>query len=228
MKAIILAGGFGTRLKSVLANTPKPMAPIGDKPFLARLLDYLQQQGVADVILSLHYLKEQFQNYFGAVYAGMPIQYVIEEAPLGTGGAIAHALTSAQIDEPCFVLNGDTFVKLDYQAMFEQHLQSTADVTMALRTVDDCSRYGSVIVQGDNITAFREKGIADKGLINAGVYLIQPDLFERFSLPTQFSFEVDFVQKYVNDLDLQAFYANNYFIDIGVPEDYQRAIETLS
>lgn len=228
MKAIILAGGFGTRLKSVLAETPKPMAPIHGKPFLAYLIEYLAQQGVHEVVLSVHYLREQIQTFFNADYAGVKIRYAIEESPLGTGGAIVHALREMASNEPVFVLNGDTFVKLDYRAMYAQHQAQQADLTMALRSVDDCSRYGKVVVSEGVINDFREKGEAGPGRINAGVYLLQPDLFARFNLPTVFSFENEFVQPNLATLKPQAFAANDYFIDIGIPEDYAKATTDLT
>lgn len=227
MKAIILAGGFGTRLQAVLADTPKPMAPISGKPFLAYLIDYLAQQGITEVILSVHYLREQIQNYFKSAYAGVAIRYIVEETPLGTGGAIAHSLKDMHANEPVFVLNGDTFVKLDYKAMYAQHVAQHASLTMALRFVEDCARYGKVITESGVIADFREKGEAGAGWINAGVYLLQPDLFSRFNMPAIFSFETEFVQPHLSVLEPQAFAAKEYFIDIGVPEDYASAIASL-
>src|SRR3989344_3377185 len=117
MQAIILAGGFGTRLRSVVADSPKPMALIHGKPFLAYLLDYLTSQGITDVVLSVHYLREQIETYFKTNYNGISIRYAVEEQPLGTGGAIKHALNYINISSPVFVLNGDTFLKLNYQIL---------------------------------------------------------------------------------------------------------------
>jgi D-glycero-alpha-D-manno-heptose 1-phosphate guanylyltransferase len=223
MKAIILAGGFGTRLQPVLTDIPKPMAPINNKPFLAYLIDYLAQQGVHDIILSVHYLREQIQAYFKSDYAGVAIRYAIEESPLGTGGAMVHALTQIPVKESVFVLNGDTFVKLDYKAMYAQHTSRHAALTMALRPIDDCHRYGKVITEQGVIVDFQEKGDTSAGWINAGVYLLQPDTFTPFQLPAQFSFETDFVQPNLAALKPQSFAADDYFIDIGIPEDYARA-----
>jgi D-glycero-alpha-D-manno-heptose 1-phosphate guanylyltransferase len=228
MKAIILAGGFGTRLRSVLADVPKPMAPILDKPFLAHLLQYLNSHGITDVIMPVHYLAEKIMDYFQSQYAGMTITYVHEEKPLGTGGAITNALTVYKEKNPVFVLNADTFVKLDYQAMYAQHVKSHADITMALRSVPDCGRYGKVVTEENRITTFLEKGEVGAGLINAGVYLIKPDLFANFSLPQAFSFEKDFMVPSLLNINAQAFIANDYFIDIGIPEDYARAIRDFS
>lgn len=227
MRAIILAGGFGTRLQSVVADVPKPMAPIVDKPFLAYLLRYLAQQGITEVILSVHHLHEKISDYFQQQYAGINISYAVEETPLGTGGAICYALQKIASNDPVFVLNGDTFVTLDYKQMFEQHSHIAATLTMALREIPDCSRYGHVSVTDNSITGFQEKGISGPGYINAGVYLLQKNLFNQVNLPTTFSFESDFVLKQFQQIKPQAFFAKDYFIDIGIPSDYQRAIKEL-
>src|SRR5579872_7369319 len=117
MQAIILAGGFGTRLQSVVKNCPKPMAPVHGKPFLAYLIEYLKLQGITRVVLSVHYLREQIEDFFKDNYQGIEICYAVEEQPWGTGGAIVHALKKIELTQPVFVLNGDTFLKLDYRAM---------------------------------------------------------------------------------------------------------------
>ena len=223
MKAIILLGGFGTRLKSVLPDLPKPMAPIADKPFLARLLDYLQTQGITSAIFSVHYLREKIQKYFQSHYNGIDIIYAEELEPLGTGGAMRFAASFVNTNEPIFVLNGDTFVQLDYRTMFDAHQKNNAALSIALRPVDNCFRYGKVVVENNQITQFREKGEEGAGLINAGVYLINPELFNKFNLPPQFSFETEFLVPHLTELKPNAFLANDYFIDIGIPEDYARA-----
>jgi D-glycero-alpha-D-manno-heptose 1-phosphate guanylyltransferase len=223
MKAIILLGGFGTRLRSVVPDLPKPMAPIGDKPFLAYLLDYLKVQGITTAIFSVHYLREKIQAYFQSNYQGIDIIYAEEMEPLGTGGAMRFAASFVKNNEPVFVLNGDTFVKLDYRGMFQAHQETKAQITMALRTVGDCHRYGKVVVDGDTIIQFYEKGESGPGLINAGVYLIQPNLFFAFNMPASFSFETDFLFPHLVTLKPHPFLADDYFIDIGIPEDYARA-----
>lgn len=222
MQAIILAGGFGTRLRSVLADVPKPMAPIHGKPFLAYLIDYLKSQGITEVVLSVHYLREQIENFFKSEYNGIAIRYAVEEKPLGTGGAIQHALKSIKSSEPVFVLNGDTFLKLNYQNMFAL-CERNDHIVMALRKIADCSRYGVVLTEQDKVIDFKEQGSAHAGLINAGVYLISPEIFQAFSLPDVFSFERDFLFKNIAALQPKAFVVEDYFIDIGVPEDYARA-----
>lgn len=228
MQAIILAGGFGTRLRSVLPDLPKPMAPIQDKPFLAYLLAYLKSQGITHVIMPVHYMAEKIIGYFEAQETGITIQFIQEDKPLGTGGAIQNALTAYHAADPIFILNGDTFVKLDYKAMYAKHVTAKANMTMALREVADVSRYGKVVTQADSVVEFREKGEQGRGLINAGVYLIQPDLFAKYNLPQQFSFEQDVIFPHLHEIQIQAFHANDYFIDIGIPEDYARAVRDFS
>lgn len=227
MRAIILAGGFGTRLQTVISDLPKPMAPIQGEPFLAYLLSYLRQQGIKEVILSVHYLRQKIIDYFQEEYAGIKISYAIEEQPLGTGGAICYALQQVVGDEPVFVLNGDTFVPLDYDAMYAQHLASEAHLSMALREISDCSRYGHVTVEQGQITSFQEKGMSGPGYINAGVYLLQKKLFKDYQFSQAFSFEKDFLLEQGSQLKIPAFFAQDYFIDIGIPEDYARANQEL-
>lgn len=225
MHAIILAGGLGTRLRTMVPDLPKPMAPIHNKPFLAHLLDYLEAQGIRRVTFSVHYMHEKIQAYFQTQYNHILIDYVVEEELLGTGGAIAYALAAIKPQQPVFVLNGDTFVKLDYRAMFAAGYGHT--LVMALRSMADCSRYGGVVVEEETIVGFQEKGVVGPGLINAGVYLLDPALFSGYLLPKQFSFEQDFLMPHLALLKPRAFLANHYFIDIGIPADYAQAIADL-
>ncbi len=225
MQAIVLAGGFGTRLQSVLKNIPKPMAPVHDKPFLAYLLEYLKSQGITHVVLSVHYLREQIEAYFGAHYQGIDLNYAVEDQPLGTGGAILHALQFIDPAEPVFVLNGDTYLELNYQAMFAQHQKTLPALTIALRKIQDCSRYGVVTLREQEVVAFNEQGTQAPGLINAGVYLINPELFKLFPVSmASFSFEKEFLFPHISQLRPHAFVVDDYFIDIGVPEDYAQII----
>lgn len=228
MQAIILVGGLGTRLHAVLPNLPKPMAPIHNKPFLAYLLEYLKVQGITKVVLSVHYLKEKIEDFFQSDYAGIEIQYAPEEELLGTGGAIVNALSKIDLTTPVFVLNGDTFVKLNYQAMYQQHIDTNASLTMALRLVPDSSRYGKAIMEDEIIIGFNEKGESRPGLINAGAYLLNPVLFSSFDMPKRFSFEREFLFPYLNLIKPRAFITQDYFIDIGIPEDYFKAMHDFA
>jgi D-glycero-alpha-D-manno-heptose 1-phosphate guanylyltransferase len=156
-EAIVLAGGLGTRLKEVLLDVPKCMAPVGDKPFLAYVLNYLENQGINKVILSVGYRKDYIINYFGNRYKNLAIYYAVENEPLGTGGAIKLALTQCSHDES-FVLNGDTCFPVDLKAMEEVHFSSAADITIAVKRIENASRDGLVVSdRSGRITEFREK-----------------------------------------------------------------------
>lgn len=227
-EAIILAGGFGTRLKHILPNTPKPMAPIGEQPFLNYLLNYLIAEGFNRFVLSTGYLHEQIEAYYGNRYKTAEIVYAHETTPLGTGGAIRYALSFCQTEEVC-VLNGDTMFLVDYTALFTAHKAHPSNLTIVLRYVADTSRYGSVQTDAcGRITAFVEKQIATSaGYINGGIYLLNKHLFDNLSLAEPFSFEKDVMEK---EYQSQSFYtcpSEGYFIDIGIPEDYRRAQQEL-
>lgn len=221
-EAIVLAGGKGTRLQSVVSNVPKPMAPIGEKPFLALLLQYLQSQGIEKVVLSVGYMYEIIQETFGNSYNGLVISYSVETEPLGTGGAIAKAMTMTE-GENVLVLNGDSFIKVELEEI-EKHIPcSKNESLLVLKEMRNISRYGSVVLENDVITAFEEKQFKEKALINAGVYVLNKDIFKDKHLPEKFSFEKDFLEKEVEKGNLKGIVTNGYFIDIGVPEDYQKA-----
>jgi D-glycero-alpha-D-manno-heptose 1-phosphate guanylyltransferase len=224
--AIILAGGLGTRLRSLVADVPKPMASVGGRPFLAHLLDYLERQGIERVILAVGYKHESFLKYFGARYRSIDITYLIEDTPLGTGGALRRALEVVE-KGPLLVLNGDTFLALDYGPMLTAHLAGKAEITIALRYVPDAGRYGGVVVEQGRITTFLEKSSAAPGWINAGVYIIERDIFLPFHLLEVFSFERDFLQKQCTQLLPLAYPTDASFIDIGTPEDYLRVKTSL-
>jgi D-glycero-alpha-D-manno-heptose 1-phosphate guanylyltransferase len=228
MEAIILAGGFGTRLRARVADVPKPMAPVAGRPFLAWLLDRLQAEGFRRVVLSVGYMRDAIIATFGAQYRGMGIAYAIEERPLGTGGAIRHALLrSVGTSGPVWVMNGDTIAPIACGAMAAAHdarrCAGRPQMTMALVRVPDASRYGAVAVDDDRITGFNAAGIAGEGLINSGVYLLDRDLFAGADLPEAFSFERDFIPASLDRIDLRPFVAEGWFLDIGVPADYDRA-----
>jgi D-glycero-alpha-D-manno-heptose 1-phosphate guanylyltransferase len=226
MHAIILAGGFGTRLRSVVSEVPKPLALIGNRPFLALLIEVLARQGVTGITLSVHHDWEKIRDYFTANPASVPISYAVEKAPLGTGGAMAYALKSHAGAAPVLVLNGDSFIRVDYKALYAQHGKKQARLSIVLREVGDTGRYGKVEVKNGIVTAFGEGGAGEPGLINAGVYVMHPQLFAE-KLPEAFSFERDFIPSRLAALKPLSFRADDYFIDIGIPEDYTRACREL-
>jgi D-glycero-alpha-D-manno-heptose 1-phosphate guanylyltransferase len=227
MEAIILCGGLGRRLKSEVPDLPKPMAPIGSRPFLDYLIEYLQLQGFTRIVLSIGYLHEKISDYFGRDSRGIEIDYVVEDDPKGTGGAIKLSLKAAMSDD-VFILNGDTFVGIDYLKMLEEYTTHKSNIMMALRPVEDVSRYGNVVVDENVIVSFDEKGMKGPGLINAGVYLVKRSLLDKYNLHEKFSFEADFLSVYIRKLKPSYFITDSYFIDIGLPKSYRTAQKELA
>jgi len=226
MEAIVLAGGFGTRLQSVVSDVPKPMAEVQHKPFLEHILLYLQKNGITRVILSVGYKHEIIKDYFKHAFAGMAIEYVVEDEPLGTGGAILKAWPSIQ-QEHVFVINGDTFFNVDLKSLHSTHLNYQSDLTLSLKPMENFDRYGSVEIDDNaKVINFKEKEFVSKGNINGGIYILNKNIFTPFKLAKQFSFE-EFMQENINNLNIYASIFNNYFIDIGIPEDYQKAQSEL-
>jgi D-glycero-alpha-D-manno-heptose 1-phosphate guanylyltransferase len=226
MQAILLAGGLGTRLRGVVSDLPKPMAPIDGRPFLAFLLDELSAAGFTSAVLAVGYRHEAIQQHFGDRYRSLLLHYSVEPEPLGTGGALRLALAQTAAPE-IFVLNGDTYLELDYSAMRAAHRQARAELTVAVRQVPEAGRYGALDLAAGHIRGFFEKGRSGPGAINAGVYLLSRGLFDRYELPPAFSFETDFLAPRVLALKPLAFAADKLFIDIGIPENYARAQELL-
>jgi D-glycero-alpha-D-manno-heptose 1-phosphate guanylyltransferase len=218
-EAVVLAGGLGTRLRAVVSDVPKPLAPIAGRPFLHWLLDGLARQGIARVVLATGYMADAIRDAVGATHAGMQVVHAPEPAPLGTGGAIWAALTHCT-GQRVFVLNGDTWLGAQLAPIAAQ--APTADLVMAVRPVPDRSRYGSVQVEADRVLGMTPKGLAGPGLVNAGLYLMRRDLPARRPLAGAFSFE-DEVLARPDGLDIRAHPSDAPFIDIGTPEDFARA-----
>lgn len=222
MEAIILAGGLGTRLASKLDGIPKAMAPIAGRPFLEILLRKLKRAGCSRVLLSVGHLRETIKNHFGASFHGLPLDYVIEEEPLGTGGAIRKALQAAH-EEFVLVMNGDTFLEADYAALLRFHAAAHPSLTMAITHQPNIARYGGVVVENGRIVGYEEKGRSGPGWINAGVYVLRTEIQWPQNLPEKFSFEVDFLVPQTPLLTPAAYEVDGFFLDIGVPEDLERA-----
>lgn len=223
--AIILAGGFGTRLAAVVSDVPKPMAPVAGRPFLERLLDRLIAQGIRRVVLAVGHKKDIIRNHFGATYKGVPIQYSEENEPLGTGGAILQAFVESGA-ESALVFNGDTYCTLNLNELSAAHQRGGAKATLALVPVDDAGRYGEVQLDAANrIVAFREKNPEHAaGLINAGIYALNRSVFDLVPGQIRFSFEQAVLQAHAATEGFVGHIAQGaIFIDIGVPEDYYRA-----
>ena len=226
-EVIIIAGGMGTRLNSAVPNLPKPMAPIGGKPFLALLLDYLELQGFSDVILSVGYLHQKIIDYFNNKYGLLNIQYCIEHTLLGTGGAIKRSIELTSTN-PILVLNGDTLFKINYSSMLALHEDSESNITIGLKEVSDVERFGVVKIKNNKIISFQEKLKKGFGLINTGTYLINREIFNEYKMPPVFSFEKDFLSRNVHSINPTAYITDGYFIDIGVPASYKQAMDELA
>jgi len=225
-EAIVLAGGFGTRLQSVVKDVPKPLAPVAGLPFVTYLLDLLVEQGVRRIVLATGYMADVVERTLGSHWQGVPLVYSVEHTPLGTGGAMALAMQQLTGDA-FFVLNGDTFVDLNYADFDTVAAESSSSICVALADVPDVHRYGAVKTQGSRIVGFSEKGGTGPGQINAGVYRITRDLSVDFGASPSFSFEQDVLLPQTARGRVAAYAQTRGFIDIGVPEDYERAQKLL-
>lgn len=221
MEAIILAGGFGTRLKPCVEDLPKPLAPIGGRPFLAYLLDYLVANGVCRVIISTGYMAEKIEQAIGTEFGGMHVDYCKEETPLGTGGAIKKALGMCRNDF-AVVINGDTFYNVDLGEMAAKHKSLGTPITVAAKMLKNVERSGFLETEGGLLTGFCEKGASGAGLINGGIYLINKNALDCIS-EEKFSFEKQVLEKLL--MPVGVFESDTYFIDIGIPEEFARANE---
>ncbi|GAB3009498.1 hypothetical protein GCM10027051_08160 [Niabella terrae] len=222
-EAIILAGGLGTRLRSAVPDLPKCMAPVAGHPFLYYLINYLRMQGIERLIFSLGYKHEHILDWLEESYPTLDYEYVIEAEPLGTGGAVRLALQKAKSDQ-VFIANGDTLFGFDATALMQCHQQTGAACTLALKPMQDFDRYGVVTTNRQHrILRFEEKKFYTSGWINAGVYLLDKSRFLSHNFPERFSFEKDYLEARVAQGDFSGLSAENYFIDIGIPEDFQRA-----
>ncbi len=218
---MILAGGLGTRLKGILGELPKPMAPINKLPFLHYLLNYLSNQGVKEVFLCVGFKHEVIVRYFGDHFRDIKIFYTIEKELLGTGGAIMPVLSKWK--EPFFLLNGDTFFEADLKSFSEAFFKLRPLASLSLKPVFNQDRYGAVQLDGQQITAFTEKKFIESGWINAGVSILTSEIFEGKLPGDVFSYEKDLFEKKAASHFLHGFVQDEYFIDIGIPEDYERA-----
>lgn len=221
METIILAGGLGTRLRELNSNLPKSMMPIGNVPFLELLLDQLNKMEISRVILAVGYKKNIIKEYFKTQYKNIELVYSEETEPLGTGGAIKKAVELTN-EEYVFVFNGDTFFDIDLREMYKYHLSKKCDITIATKEMEEFDRYGSLMINVDNeILGFQEKQYKKKGIINGGIYLFNPQIMNQMDKKI-FSFEKDFLENENIILKKYSYLNNNYFIDIGIPDDYFR------
>ena len=216
MEAVVLAGGLGTRLRSVVHDIPKCMAPVAGEPFLGYVLDWLSRYGITRVVLSVGYLRESIMEWISGQDYPFKIDYAVEETPLGTGGGIKLALSKCR-ERKVIVVNGDTFFPVDLDA-----IPFDAPVTVALKPMKDFDRYGAVELSANGlVTAFHEKAKVQQGLISGGVYALNG--LDLSSLPEKFSFEKDVLEPLSVKGQVGGWVSDSYFIDIGIPDDYARA-----
>lgn len=223
VSAVILAGGLGTRLRSAVPDLPKCMAPVADRPFLGYVIDHLRMQGIQHFVFALGYMAEAIQNFLLDEYPTLQYSIVIEDEPLGTGGAMVLALEKVATGH-VLVANGDTLFKIKVPQLFHLHKTSTAECTLSLKPMENFSRYGVVEVDDHRkISSFKEKQFYDNGLINGGVYLLDKAAFLQRSFPHKFSFENDYLEKFCADGNFFGSVQDGYFIDIGIPDDFRKA-----
>jgi D-glycero-alpha-D-manno-heptose 1-phosphate guanylyltransferase len=225
--AIILAGGLGTRLRSAVADLPKCMAPVNGKPFIAYVIEHFQQQGIQQFVFALGYKSEAFTDFLSATLPAGSYKLSIENEPLGTGGAIKLACTQL-IEKTTLVANGDTLFKIQLDKLAAFHHMCGAHCTLSLKPMQGFDRYGVVELNKDySIRLFKEKQFYESGLINGGVYALHAEKFLQEELPQKFSFEKDYLEKFYNTRSMFGVVQDEYFIDIGIPEDYERAQKEL-
>ena len=221
MNAIILAGGFGSRLQSISNGKPKAMMPVDNKVYLDLLLEKIFKNNINHVYLSLHYKPELFHNYINnSIYKNKLIT-ITEPEPLGTGGAVSYIIKNSSISSPFFVMNGDSMSNINLQKMYEEFLGQKLPAMIGISKVEDTERYGSVLSKGGKVMSFEEKGVSGLGWINNGHYIFKKEAFVGFS--EAFSLEKNLFPKLVGNQELASFKVeNDNFIDMGIPKDYEK------
>ena len=221
-EAVILAGGLGTRLRSEVPDLPKCMAPVGGRPFIAYLTDHFRRAGIERFVFALGYKITAFDDFFRRYLPDGGYTVSMEEQPLGTGGAIRQACTLAK-EKTVLILNGDTFFGIRTGALAAAHDSHKADCTICLKPMKDFDRFGVVELDKEHrVRGFREKKFEHQGLINGGVYALNREQFLREALPEVFSFEKDYLERSLETRRIYGLVQDDYFIDIGIPEDYRR------
>lgn len=226
-EAMILAGGQGTRLRPVIADVPKCMAPVNGIPFLHYLVEFLQKSGIEHFIFNVGYLHEVIREYLKENYSQLFYTFSLEKEPLGTGGAIRLGCSKAS-GKNVLICNGDTLYKSDIRELSTFHENLNATCTLSLKPMHYFDRYGVVELDEDHsVKTFKEKKYYTSGLINGGMYALNINKFIKEDLPEKFSFEKDYLEKNIgagkDKTGIYGFIQDEYFIDIGIPEDYKRA-----
>ncbi len=226
--AIILAGGLGTRLRSVVPDLPKPMALVNGKPFLEHQIHYWHDQGIDEFVLSVGYKKEIIMDYFGASYKGIKISYAEEYSPLGTGGGLLLAFDLIGKDSgPVVVLNGDTYFEVNLPRMLAFHAEKNSTWSFGLFRSNEAGRYMGMDVDKEGKVIGLKSGSREIGcLANGGVYIVNPDFVDvlEYEMGEKLSLEDDILNALLtNNVSIYGCEIDGAFIDIGVPSDYQRA-----
>jgi mannose-1-phosphate guanylyltransferase len=225
VRAVVLVGGEGTRLRPLTADTPKPMLPLAGRPLLAYTFDHLRRHGVDRAVLSCGYLPTQIEEHFGAETGGLGLEYRVEEQPLGTGGAIRFGAEG--ITETFLALNGDSLRAADLDALIAFHRERGACATILLTPVPDPTRYGLVrLADGGRVSGFLEKPRPeeiDTDLINAGLYVLEPDVLDLVAPGKAVSIEREVFPRLVDEGTLHGLALPGYWLDVGTPESYLQA-----
>jgi len=224
IQAVIMAGGFGTRLHPLTEKLPKPMLPVGDRPLMEIIIDQLRQAGIRRVIIATHYLSEKIMTHFGDGQGfGVELNYVTEDRPLGTVGALG---LMEPPDSPVLVINGDILTRVDFRAMLAFHRKHEADLTVAVRQYDLQVPYGVVESEGPRVRRLREKPML-QFLVSAGIYLLEPSV-HRY-IPNGESFDMtDLIEHLLDDgRTVVSFPVVEYWLDVGQLNDYQRAQDDI-
>jgi D-glycero-alpha-D-manno-heptose 1-phosphate guanylyltransferase len=227
-EAIVLAGGLGTRLRSSVPDLPKCMAPVGGRPFIGYITDYFRRAGIRSFVFALGYKSAAFEDFFREYFPAGGYTVSLEAEPLGTGGAIRQACTMAK-EKTVLVLNGDTFFRIGLAALSAFHADKEADCTLCLKPMRDFDRFG--VVERDvtqRVVGFREKKAYREGVINGGVYALDREGFLGEDLPAVFSFEKDYLEKMLDKRRIYGLVQDHFFIDMGIPEDYDRVQSAIN
>ena len=227
-EAIILAGGLGTRLRPAVSDLPKSMAPVAGKSFIDHIINYYSQQGIIHFVFSLGYKSEIIVEHLKTNFKNLSYSLVVEKEALGTGGAVLLACQKSQTENP-LILNGDTFFQVNLQSLSEFHDKTRADCTLVLKPMKNSNRYGTVeLGAGAEILSFKEKAFFREALINGGIYVLNKNRFLTEGLPEKHSFEKDYLEQFIGKRKIFGQIQDRYFIDIGIPEDFERAQTELA